>query len=1187
MDPFLAALIDAGREQDPVAVLVRRSRPDTALPSWCRAVASFGDVSTCRVPRGRLAQLRDEPGVVSVKAPRSYGPEVAVLLPDAVVPGDERRPPSFTGRGHGAIVALIDWGVDFAHVDLRRSDGGSRLLALWDQRPGPAPEAPAPYGYGRVHTRGDIDRALATPAPYLTLGFDPADSDTGTGAHGTHTATIAAGNGQSGAPEALASDADVIFVHLSTWGTEGPDGLGDSIALVEALDFIDRTAGTRPCAINLSLGRCAGPHDGSTLVERCLDQLSRAPGRVIVQSTGNYLSRQGHASGRLQAHQRAELLLEVPRRLAPAHVELWLAPGDSADVAVTAPGSEPCSLAPSGPTEIRTNSREVVAVARRRGRDPNNGRSVVLLTIPPSAPVGQWRIDLAGQDVADGRWHAWVERGPERARVALRPSDPATTTGSICNGLGTITVGAIDGHRSDTPVAPFSSFGPTVDGRPKPDVLAPGVAVLAARSAPRGSAQPSAATTRMSGTSMAAPHITGLAAAALAARPRLSTPQVRAAVASTARRLAGDDTGPGVFDPSAALQELLDPDRSKTMFELIPSSSAQGLDDGGSAGLIAGGGDPVRTLRAGDRFVRSFPSEGIETTVVIADPQPLTRAGLEARGLSAPGSLDGHFVRAVDGTGSPIVVHLATPEGSLVRGGQLFRDSGLAQEGGADGVNRHSQAYVAWYQAALNQVAGENLAVDGIHGPLTDGAVRRFQGSKGLQVDGIVGPITERALVNAGAVTPPGASPDVPPPDVPPVIPPFPNIPPVIPPIVTVDPPCPVIIVPGIMGTRLVDPATGAGVWDPTGRLTDFSVDFPRLANRAPLDPNETGTNLPGRRPLPPDLAGVPHFNNLIYEFYGKLVETLVRPPFVGSAAAVGGRPVYAAGYDFRKSVRVTSGRLKAVVEQALADHPDARDVIIVAHSLGGLVSRAFLRGNVRTAFGGTVPATSVVRHLVLLASPSQGAPKAYRQLKTGLDLSLDGNLAKIFRLRAPLMSSRDMIRTFDSAYELLPTRRFCAANPGWLDFDRAAARLPDASSADLTYVNSHLGFLETPSAPISASLVGRTITDSLLDCFFPVPTTAMFSSHLPTEIGYDVRSGFFGFTVTPRNGAGDGTVPVASATASGCSGSGLVRLRKTSEHGEFANNPAVIDEIQRILLTAPRVITASAQAPSRDLVLV
>lgn len=73
-------------------------------------------------------------------------------------------------------------------------------------------------------------------------------------------------------------------------------------------------------------------------------------------------------------------------------------------------------------------------------------------------------------------------------------------------------------------------------------------------------------------------------------------------------------------------------------------------------------------------------------------------------------------------------------------------------------TNRSSKEYIKWVQASLNKILGLNLAVDGISGPKTKGAIRDFQKSRGLATDGIMGPITEDAMIKAGASTPPNDS---------------------------------------------------------------------------------------------------------------------------------------------------------------------------------------------------------------------------------------------------------------------------------------------------------------------------------------------------------------------------------------------------------------------------------------------
>jgi hypothetical protein len=83
------------------------------------------------------------------------------------------------------------------------------------------------------------------------------------------------------------------------------------------------------------------------------------------------------------------------------------------------------------------------------------------------------------------------------------------TTGSPGNAKNALTVGAL-GHGGSLTVAGFSSRGPTADGRTKPDITAPGSNTISARGSTSVNTTPQAPlTATLSGTSMAAPTVTG------------------------------------------------------------------------------------------------------------------------------------------------------------------------------------------------------------------------------------------------------------------------------------------------------------------------------------------------------------------------------------------------------------------------------------------------------------------------------------------------------------------------------------------------------------------------------------------------------------------------------------------------------------------------------------------------------
>ena len=531
-----------GPAGDEVAALVRLA-PGAPPPPGVRVVARFGDVATVRLRRGDLLATRAESVILSIKASRDVRPEPAT-------PGREGGPRRAASRrwpgagaptGRGSLIGVVDWGCDFAHPNLLSSTGRTRLLALWDQRASRR-RPPSPYGYGVVHDAAAIDRALGARDPFDALGYDPVDVDVdGSGTHGTHVLDIAAGAPRVG-PGGVAPGADLVFVHLAN-PPSGPRGIGSSVSLVEAVHFIARTAAGRPWVVNLSLGSHCGPHDGTTLVEQALDAVvTERPGQSVVQSCGNYALRPIHATGRLRAGERAAIDWRVdPTDQTENEVEVWYPGSDALVIELVAPDGTRVVHAPPdshGPIVYR---RRTVGRFAHRTRDPNNGDHHASLRLDPVGG-GDWRVVLKALTVVSGEYHVWVERDELRpgsqSRLSRAQAVPTGTTGTICNGRHTIAVGAHD--PATGALAPFSSKGPTRDGREKPDVTAPGIGILAARSEPDGHGEGDAYLTAKSGTSMASPHVAGTVALLYEAAGRpLAADEVRRILVETAKPLAG------------------------------------------------------------------------------------------------------------------------------------------------------------------------------------------------------------------------------------------------------------------------------------------------------------------------------------------------------------------------------------------------------------------------------------------------------------------------------------------------------------------------------------------------------------------------------------------------------------------------------------------------------------------------
>jgi Subtilase family len=496
-----------------------------------------GTLVTGRVRIDALGALRAKSFVKSLKAAQKVRRSLAATTLETQSRPNQWPMGNATNGGKGVLVGVVDFGCDFAHLNLRKANGATRLLGIWDQS---GTLSNHPFGYGTVFTPTKINAANRATKPYTALGYGPDPSEP---AHGTHVTDTAAGNGLGSGVPGVAPKSDILFVELASsdiaWG--GPESVGqsfgDSVQLLEAVKYIFDRAGSKPCVVNLSLGTNGGPHDGTTLVEQGFDRLlNQAPNRAIVLAASNSRDDGIHAQSSVPANGRFDLIIQtVANDVTETEIELWYGGVSRLTVEVIAPDGQ--SLGAIDPGETGTvrgaNNKPVVFVSNRLN-DPNNHDNQIGVWMAPRTAAGQWKLRLTNTGTSAVSFHAWIERDDRGQAQFVSGMTPSFTIGSIACGHDTFAVASYDAHAPDQPISWFSSEGPTRDGRNKPELAAPGHLVMAAESRSK------TGVAKMSGTSMASPAVSGLVALVLAqakAQGRnLSVAQTRAVVMDSARR---------------------------------------------------------------------------------------------------------------------------------------------------------------------------------------------------------------------------------------------------------------------------------------------------------------------------------------------------------------------------------------------------------------------------------------------------------------------------------------------------------------------------------------------------------------------------------------------------------------------------------------------------------------------------
>ncbi len=415
--------------------------------------------------------------------------------------------------GQGVLIGIIDTGIDYRNPAFLRSDGSTRIEAIWDQtlQDGPAPRW---MDYGTEYRRAQIQEALESEDP---LSVVPSQDESG---HGTFMAGVAAGS-ELPADDftGAAPQAQIAMVKLKPAKQYLRDfyRIREDAAAYQENDIMLAASYLRrlreelgvPLVILCCLGTNWGSHTGGSPLSQTLAMLVEQPGISVVVPTGNETGLSHHCRGQIM---REGDYRDVEIRVAPGErgfqLELWAQIPDRFAVSITSPGGDNVPQIPSrlGQNQLVNFVLENSAVdVSYRILDVRANSQLIVLRFLTPAP-GVWTVRVYCVNFLTGVFHMWlpVQSFIQDETVFLDP-DPDTTL-TVPSAAGSLlAVGAYNHNTGGIYIR--SGRGYTRLQEVKPDLAAPGVDIYGPGAGGRY--------VRRTGTCPAAAHAAGAAACLL------------------------------------------------------------------------------------------------------------------------------------------------------------------------------------------------------------------------------------------------------------------------------------------------------------------------------------------------------------------------------------------------------------------------------------------------------------------------------------------------------------------------------------------------------------------------------------------------------------------------------------------------------------------------------------------------
>lgn len=575
---------------------------DALTDEGCRVLSSFGNIHVVSIPLARLGALSMSERVLRIEAGERCSVTMdttATVLHAQPVYAGEQLPQAYTGRG--VVMGIQDIGFDLTHPNFYSRDLTQyRIKAFWDQ-----------LSTDTIGSTLYVGRDYTTRDELLTLGHSRDGLDQ---THGTHTLGIAAGSGYTSNYRGMAYESDICLVanavsddreYIADADLYKYTTATDVLGFQYIFDYAKRN--NQPCVISFSEGYHPDFYGEDQLYYAVLDSLT-GPGRILVASAGNegiynsyFMKPKGMESTggfvlnsddyvawlmrstdffdvRLVVYQQGKNdTIVVPSRWAYEAADsqyvdtLRLSTGD--DLVITMAGYPSCY-------DVQEQAYEMVVQTPDKSLGIATKISVEL--VGREAEVEWFRY--AGYLTTDAR-NPSLNAGEPSHNIHSPGAAPAV----ICVGANSYRTGVVNYLGEYRPydqgtkgrLGDYSSTGPTLDGRVKPDVVAPGTNVISSYSSYYLENHPDANDIKSdvehfsyndrtyvwnanSGTSMSSPAVGGAIALWLEANPRLTPDDCKDIFAKTCEHYDESLTYPnnqygyGEIDVYNGLLEALD-----------------------------------------------------------------------------------------------------------------------------------------------------------------------------------------------------------------------------------------------------------------------------------------------------------------------------------------------------------------------------------------------------------------------------------------------------------------------------------------------------------------------------------------------------------------------------------------------------------------------------------------------------